>query len=145
MAKIPPLCHDTAYSLLRKRCTPYLSRSVFRKICLSSASSSDNSDDARRQRSSHAHWRENLRLMVVLLSFWFVVSYLLGIVFVEPLNQFHLGGFPAGFWFAQQGSIYFFILLTLVYAFAMDRIDRRHGVESGSAPNQSKDSSEMSE
>ncbi len=64
-----------------------------------------------------------------LLSIWFVVSYLLGIVFVEPLNQFHLGGFPLGFWFAQQGSMYVFIILTFVYAFTMDRIDRRHGVD----------------
>ncbi len=83
--------------------------------------------------------------MVVLLSVWFVVSYLLGIVFVEPLNQFHLGGFPLGFWFAQQGSIYVFIMLTLVYAFGMDRIDRRHGVESDSAVRQSENVSESPE
>ena len=83
--------------------------------------------------------------MVVLLSIWFVVSYLLGIVFVEPLNQFHLGGFPVGFWFAQQGSIFVFILLTFVYAFAMDRIDRRHGVDNISTPSSSKGSSETAE
>jgi len=71
--------------------------------------------------------------MAALLSLWFVVSYLLGIVFVEPLNQFSLGGFPLGFWFAQQGSIFFFIILTFVYAFGMDRIDRRHGVNEGPA------------
>ena len=83
--------------------------------------------------------------MVVLLSIWFVVSYLLGIVFVEPLNQFHLGGFPVGFWFAQQGAIFVFIILTFVYAFAMDRIDRRHGVDSGPALGPSKDTSERAE
>ncbi len=83
--------------------------------------------------------------MLVLLSVWFVVSFLLGIVFVEPLNQFHLGGFPLGFWFAQQGSIYVFIILILVYAFAMDRIDRRHGVESGPAASESTKSSESPE
>jgi len=83
--------------------------------------------------------------MVVLLSIWFVVSYLLGIVFVEPLNQFHLGGFPLGFWFAQQGSIFVFIALTLVYALAMDRIDRRHGVDGGPPLGRSKDSSETVE
>jgi putative solute:sodium symporter small subunit len=83
--------------------------------------------------------------MIVLLSIWFVVSYLLGIVFVEPLNQFHLGGFPVGFWFAQQGSIFVFIILTFVYAFAMDRIDRRHGVDNISTPGSSKGSSEMAE
>jgi len=83
--------------------------------------------------------------MVGLLAVWFVVSYLLGIVFVEPLNHFHLGGFPLGFWFAQQGSIYVFIILTLVYAVAMDRIDRRHGVESGPATGPSNRSSETPE
>ena len=83
--------------------------------------------------------------MVVLLSIWFVVSYLLGIVFVEPLNQFHLGGFPLGFWFAQQGSIFVFIALTFVYAFAKDRIDRRHGVDGGPPLSRSKDFSETVE
>jgi putative solute:sodium symporter small subunit len=76
--------------------------------------------------------------MFALLSVWFVVSYLLGIVFVEPLNQFHLGGFPLGFWFAQQGSIYVFIIVTLVYAVAMDRIDRRHGLDDEATANGSK-------
>ncbi len=83
--------------------------------------------------------------MVVLLSIWFVVSYLLGIVFVEPLNQFHLGGFPLGFWFAQQGAIYVFIILTFVYGFAMDRIDRRHGVDNTPSSASPKDFSETSE
>ncbi|MCZ6799744.1 MAG: DUF4212 domain-containing protein, partial [Nitrospirae bacterium] len=64
---------------------------------MSNPSPSDNIHETGQQRSSHAHWRENLRLMVVLLSIWFVVSYLLGIVFVEQLNQFYLGGFPLGF------------------------------------------------
>ncbi len=83
--------------------------------------------------------------MVVLLSIWFVVSYLLGIVFVEQLNQFHFGGFPLGFWFAQQGSIFVFIILTFVYAFAMDRIDRRHCVGNRLPPGPSNDSSETAE
>lgn len=76
-----------------------------------------------------AYWRANLRLMAVLLAIWFAVSYGCGILLVEPLNQFRLGGFPLGFWFAQQGSIYVFVLLILVYAVTMDRIDRRHGVD----------------
>ncbi len=77
--------------------------------------------------------------MSVLLLIWFVVSYLLGIVFVEPLNQFYLGGFPLGFWFAQQGSIYTFIILIFIYAHAMDRVDQRHGVNDSptSRPSQS--------
>ncbi len=83
--------------------------------------------------------------MAALLSIWFVVSYLLSIVFVEPLNQFHFGGFPVGFWFAQQGSIFVFIILTFVYAFVMDRIDRRHGVDKSPATGRPKDSSETAE
>jgi len=78
--------------------------------------------------TSRAHWRDNLRVMGILLAVWAFVSFGLGIVLVEPLNQFHLGGFPLGFWFAQQGSIYVFVVLILVYAVWMDRIDRRHGV-----------------
>ncbi len=86
------------------------------------------SDESDRARTARAHWRDNRRVMLVLLTAWFVVSYGLGIVFVEPLNQLRLGGFPLGFWFAQQGSIYVFVVLILVYALWMDRIDRRHGV-----------------
>ena len=58
-------------------------------------------------------------------------SYGLGILWVEPLNRFRLGGFPLGFWFAQQGSIYVFVVLILVYAFYMDWLDRRYGVDAG--------------
>jgi putative solute:sodium symporter small subunit len=76
-----------------------------------------------------AYWRANLRLMAKLLAVWLVSSYGLGIVLVEPLNRFHVGGFPLGFWFAQQGSIYVFIVLILVYAVRMDRIDRQHDVD----------------
>ena len=75
------------------------------------------------------YWRANLRIMAMLLAVWFACSYVLGIVLVEPLNQLRLGGFPLGFWFAQQGSILVFILLILVYALWMDRLDRRYGVD----------------
>ncbi len=75
-----------------------------------------------------SYWRSNLRLMGVLLLVWFVVPFGLGIVFVEPLNTFHVAGFPLGFWFAQQGSIYVFIVLVLIYALRMQRLDRKHGV-----------------
>jgi len=78
--------------------------------------------------TSRAHWRDNLRVMGILLAVWAFVSFGLGIVLVEPLNRFSLGGFPLGFWFAQQGSIYVFVVLILVYAVWMDRIDRRHDV-----------------
>jgi putative solute:sodium symporter small subunit len=65
----------------------------------------------------------------LLLTVWFVVSYGLGILLVEPLNAVHVAGFPLGFWFAHQGSIYVFVVLILVYAVWMDRTDRRHRVD----------------
>lgn len=74
------------------------------------------------------YWRRNLRLMVVLLTIWAVVSFGFGILLVEPLNNFVIGGFPLGFWFAQQGSIYTFVILILVYALKMDRLDDEYGV-----------------
>jgi len=77
---------------------------------------------------ARAYWRANLSAMAILLSIWAFVSYGLGILWVEPLNQFRLGGFPLGFWFAQQGSIYVFVVLIAVYVVWMDRLDRRYGV-----------------
>ncbi len=75
------------------------------------------------------YWAANLRVMALLLSVWFVAAFLLSIVFVENLNQVRFGGFPLGFWFSQQGSIYVFVVLVWVYARWMDRIDRAHGVD----------------
>ncbi len=83
------------------------------------------------QGDARAYWRENLRIVAILLSVWFVVSFGLGIFFVEPLNAWKLGGFPLGFWFAQQGSIYVFVVLIFVYARWMDRVDRRYRVDQG--------------
>jgi putative solute:sodium symporter small subunit len=79
-----------------------------------------------RERAGRVYWRSNLRLLTVLLAIWFACSFGLGILLVEPLNRIQVGGFPLGFWFAQQGSIYIFILLILVYAVLMDRADRRY-------------------
>ena len=79
--------------------------------------------------NTRLYWRANLRVMSWLLAVWLFVSYGLGIVFVEPLNAVRIGGFPLGFWFAQQGSIYVFIVLILVYALWMDRLDRRYGAD----------------
>lgn len=76
-----------------------------------------------------AYWRENLRLMAVLMSLWFVVSYGAGILFVETLNQFSLGGYPLGFWFAQQGSIYVFVALIFIYVRKMNALDRKYDVD----------------
>ncbi len=75
-----------------------------------------------------AYWRANLTLLTVLLIIWFAVSYGAGILLVEPLNAFRIGGYPLGFWFAQQGSIYIFLVLIFVYAWAMNRLDRKYDV-----------------
>ncbi len=71
------------------------------------------------------YWRTNLRILSILLSIWFFTAFGLGIVGVELLNRFQIGGFPLGFWFAQQGAIYIFIVLIFVYARWMDRVDDR--------------------
>ena len=75
------------------------------------------------------YWKANRLLILVLLSIWAFVSFGCSILFVEQLNEFKIGNLPLGFWFAQQGSIYVFVVLIFVYAFAMDKIDRKYGVE----------------
>ena len=85
----------------------------------------------RRARSPGDYWRTNLRYVGLLLAVWFAISYGAGILFVEPLNRFRLPGtgFPLGFWFAQQGAIYVFVVLIFVYVFLMNRLDRKFGVD----------------
>ena len=81
--------------------------------------------DAQPLRRSHeSYWRKNLILVGILLAVWFLVSCVLGIFLAKPLNSIHLGGFPLGFWIAQQGSIYVFICLIFIYAWRMDRLDK---------------------
>ena len=79
--------------------------------------------------SQRSYWKKNIRYLVILLSIWFVVSFGFGILLVEPLNSVRLGGFKLGFWFAQQGSIYLFIVLIFVYVRLMRRLDRKHDLE----------------
>ena len=74
------------------------------------------------------YWRENVKLLIVLLCVWFLVSFGAGILFVDILNGVSIGGFPLGFWFAQQGSIVVFVILIFVYAARMTRIEKRLGV-----------------
>ncbi len=76
-----------------------------------------------------AYWRANLRLVALCLAIWFVCSYGFGVLLVEQLNQFRIGGFQLGFWFAQQGSIYVFVVLIFYYARKMAALDREFGVE----------------
>jgi len=77
---------------------------------------------------ARAYWKANIRLIVVLLAIWAFVSYGCGILLVEPLNQFRIGALPLGYWFANQGSMIVFVILVFVYAWRMDRLDRRHDV-----------------
>ena len=80
------------------------------------------------EKNNHAYWQANLRLMLVLLVIWFSVSFLAGIIFVDFLNQFRLYGYKLGFWFSQQGAIYFFVLLIFVYAWRINVLDKKFGV-----------------
>ena len=75
------------------------------------------------------YWKSNLKYLGVLLSIWFIVSFLFGIVFAESLNQFKLAGFPLGFWFAHQGSIYTFVILIFIYVALMNKLDKKFDVD----------------
>ncbi|HEX9722727.1 MAG TPA: DUF4212 domain-containing protein [Vicinamibacteria bacterium] len=78
-----------------------------------------------RRSDKERYWRANLRYVFVLLAIWFLVSYGFGILLVEPLNRIRVGGFPLGFWFAQQGSIYVFVILIFAYVKLMNRLDHK--------------------
>ena len=76
-----------------------------------------------------AYWKANVRLLAVLMSIWFVVSYGFGVLLVEPLNQIPFFGFKLGFWWAQQGSIYVFIGLIFFYCWRIAKIEQQFGVD----------------
>ena len=78
-----------------------------------------------RRSDQKKYWRTNLRYVFILLAIWFLVSYGFGILLAEPLNRIRVGGFPLGFWFAQQGSIYVFVILIFVYVQLMNRLDHK--------------------
>lgn len=88
-------------------------------------------DPDQTDRSPQEYWRHNIRYLWILLSVWAAVSYGAGIIFVEPLNTIRIPGtgFPLGFWFAQQGSIYVFVVLIFVYVGLMNRLDHRFDVD----------------
>ncbi len=75
------------------------------------------------------YWRKNVAIMLCLLSVWAVVGLGCGVLLADWLNGFRLGGFPLGFWFAQQGSIMVFVLLILIYALLLNRLDAHHHAE----------------
>ena len=81
-------------------------------------------DDQAGETVAGAYWKANIRLLLTLLAIWFAVSFGAGILLRPFLDQFVIGGFPLGFWFAQQGSIYVFIALIFYYNWKMKRIER---------------------
>jgi putative solute:sodium symporter small subunit len=93
---------------------------------MSSPPSPASNDPQEKRRKDY--WRANIRLVGICLVSWFLASYGCGILFADYLNQFQLFGFKLGFWFAQQGSIYVFLLLILFYVLRINALDRRFGV-----------------
>ncbi|GLT20109.1 hypothetical protein GCM10007938_38920 [Vibrio zhanjiangensis] len=81
------------------------------------------------QERAKAYWNKNVKLMISLMIIWFFVSFGCGILFVDQLNQFQIGGYKLGFWFAQQGSIYSFLCIIFFYAWKMRQIDREFNVD----------------
>lgn len=81
------------------------------------------------QEKASAYWKENLKYLLVLLLIWFAVSFGAGIIFKEALNEFKMGGYPVGFWFAQQGSIFVFVVLIFVYVRLMNKLDKKYGFD----------------
>ncbi|MGX5174439.1 DUF4212 domain-containing protein [Aliikangiella sp. IMCC44653] len=82
-----------------------------------------------KQQRHQAYWRANLRLVCLCLVVWFMVSFGFGILLVDELNQFRLGGFKLGFWFAQQGAIYAFLLIICFYILKMNQLDKQFNVK----------------
>ena len=82
-----------------------------------------------KQIHASAYWKENVRYLFILLTVWFVVSYGAGILFKDELDTIRLGGFKLGFWFAQQGSIYIFVILIFVYIALMNKLDKKYGFD----------------
>ncbi len=78
---------------------------------------------------SKAYWRENLKYLIILLMIWFIVSFGAGILFKESLDAIRLGGFKLGFWFAQQGAIYVFVILIFIYVRLMNKLDKKYGYD----------------
>ena len=75
------------------------------------------------------YWKENIRLVLSLLAVWFFVSFVMAILFIDILDNIRFFGFKLGFWMAQQGSIYCFVILIFIYVFKMNKLDHKYGVD----------------
>ena len=75
------------------------------------------------------YWKENLKYVVILLFIWFFVSFGLSILLKEKLDSITFGGFKLGFWFAQQGSMYVFVILIFIYVFLINKLDKKYGLD----------------
>jgi putative solute:sodium symporter small subunit len=78
--------------------------------------------------AAQAYWKENVSLILKMLVIWFIVSYGCGIIFIDELNAIEFGGFKLGFWFAQQGAIYVFVVMIFVYAKMMESIEEKYDI-----------------
>lgn len=81
------------------------------------------------KKTAKEYWRQNIKYLVILLTIWFTVSFGFGILLIDELNQFKIGGFKLGFWFAQQGSMYVFVTLIFVYVHLMNKLDEKYGYD----------------
>ncbi|HMQ45061.1 MAG: DUF4212 domain-containing protein [Confluentibacter sp.] len=79
--------------------------------------------------NAKAYWKENIKYVLILLFIWFLVSYGAGILFKETLNGIKVGGFKLGFWFAQQGAMYVFVVLIFIYVRLMNKLDKKYGYD----------------
>jgi len=79
--------------------------------------------------NAKSYWKENIRYVLILMFIWFLVSFGEGILFKDTLNEFKIAGFKLGFWFAQQGSMYVFVILIFVYVHLMNKLDKKYGYD----------------
>lgn len=83
---------------------------------------------SKKEAKDKSYWFETLKLLGIILGVWFVISFGVSIVFVEAMNKISLGGYPLGFWFAQQGSIYIYVLLIFIYIYFIGKLDKKYDV-----------------
>ncbi|MEC7894895.1 MAG: DUF4212 domain-containing protein [Bacteroidota bacterium] len=81
-------------------------------------------------KTNNSYWKENLKYVFILLTVWFIVSFGFSILFKENLDVFSIGGFKLGFWFAQQGSMYTFVILIFIYVRLINKLDKKYGFNS---------------